>query len=230
MPADVLLLATERPAMQGVFIRLGHVAPHPFAVELLPIEGTEGMFARVRDAQVVVVDLGTSTPTSVALCATLRKQWPGVPLIAFVCCDRTLTPWQWTALEVLGLHGILDLRSSPEDLVRDIDQVTRGYTVMRVKRAGDAFGFSHGRQDPEGRRRTRGLAPDDLHLLELVCCGLSNHQIAVRLLKSHHTVHHQIDRLRLTLGLRNRTELAAWAGRNGLYEELAGAEEITPSA
>jgi len=34
---------------------------------------------------------------------------------------------------------------------------------------------------------------------------------------SRHTVHHHVERLCRELGTRNRTELAAWAGRNGLY-------------
>ena len=56
----------------------------------------------------------------------------------------------------------------------------------------------------------------------LVAQGLSDREIGARLHLSRHTVHHKIERLRGDLGLRNRTELAAWAGRQGLYPPSGG--------
>jgi hypothetical protein len=43
---------------------------------------------------------------------------------------------------------------------------------------------------------------------------------------SPHTVKHHIDQVRRELRVRNRTELAAWAGRNGFY--VRGDESRAP--
>jgi DNA-binding NarL/FixJ family response regulator len=56
-----------------------------------------------------------------------------------------------------------------------------------------------------------------LEVIALVAHGLSDREIGARLHLSRHTVHHKIERLRDDLGLKNRIELAAWAGRHGLY-------------
>jgi DNA-binding NarL/FixJ family response regulator len=56
-----------------------------------------------------------------------------------------------------------------------------------------------------------------LEVITLVAHGLSDREIGARLHLSRHTVHHKIERLRDDLGLKNRIELAAWAGRHGLY-------------
>jgi DNA-binding NarL/FixJ family response regulator len=56
-----------------------------------------------------------------------------------------------------------------------------------------------------------------VELLQLVARGLPDHEIGRRLHMSPHTVKHHIEDLRDGLGARNRIELAAWAGRNGLY-------------
>ena len=65
-----------------------------------------------------------------------------------------------------------------------------------------------------GRPERREL---QLQLLELVALGLPDHEIGRRLHLSPHTVKHQIEDLRTALRVRNRTELAAWAGKNGFY-------------
>ena len=54
-------------------------------------------------------------------------------------------------------------------------------------------------------------------LLQMITCGLSDREIAERIHRSPHTVKHQIERLRDRLELRNRIELAAWAGAMGYY-------------
>jgi DNA-binding CsgD family transcriptional regulator len=57
----------------------------------------------------------------------------------------------------------------------------------------------------------------DLRMLELLAFGLPDHEIGRRLYLSPHTIKHHVEHLRWELGLRNRIELAAWAGRHGFY-------------
>jgi DNA-binding NarL/FixJ family response regulator len=61
----------------------------------------------------------------------------------------------------------------------------------------------------------------DQTLIGLVSLGLSDQEIGRKLRLSPHTVHHRIERLRTELGVRNRIELAAWAGYQGVYGRAA---------
>jgi DNA-binding NarL/FixJ family response regulator len=61
------------------------------------------------------------------------------------------------------------------------------------------------------------LGAEHERLLTLVARGLSDRQIGAEVALSWHTVNHRIKQLCRLLGVRNRTELAAWAAVHGLY-------------
>ena len=60
------------------------------------------------------------------------------------------------------------------------------------------------------------LTPRELDVLKLVAQGLSNANIARRLVLSQHTVHRHLANILHKLGLSSRAAAAAWAGRAGL--------------
>jgi DNA-binding NarL/FixJ family response regulator len=61
------------------------------------------------------------------------------------------------------------------------------------------------------------LDADDLQLLGLVACGLSDVEIGMRLQLGERTVRDRVRSLRQVLQVKNREELAAWAGAHGYY-------------
>ena len=61
------------------------------------------------------------------------------------------------------------------------------------------------------------LREEEARLAALVACGLSNAEIARRCHVAPDTVHHRVARLCARLDVRNRVELAAWAGAHGLW-------------
>jgi LuxR family maltose regulon positive regulatory protein len=61
------------------------------------------------------------------------------------------------------------------------------------------------------------LSGREVALLTLVARGLSNHEIGGVLHLSAHTIKHGVERLSQKIGVRNRVELAAWAGSNRHY-------------
>jgi DNA-binding NarL/FixJ family response regulator len=65
---------------------------------------------------------------------------------------------------------------------------------------------------------TQDLNSNDRHLLELVARGLSDNRIGDELHMSGRAVRKHVVRLRQTLGVGSREELAAWAGTHGLYQ------------
>jgi DNA-binding CsgD family transcriptional regulator len=60
------------------------------------------------------------------------------------------------------------------------------------------------------------LTPRELDVLRLVAQGLSNPDIARRLVLSEHTVHRHLANILRKLGLSTRTAAAAWGARAGL--------------
>ena len=60
------------------------------------------------------------------------------------------------------------------------------------------------------------LTPRELDVLKLVAQGLSNSEIARRLVLSEHTVHRHLANILRKLGLSSRAAAAAWGARTGL--------------
>jgi DNA-binding NarL/FixJ family response regulator len=60
------------------------------------------------------------------------------------------------------------------------------------------------------------LTPRELEVLKLVAQGLSNADIAQRLVLSEHTVHRHLANILRKLSLSSRAAAAAWGVRTGL--------------
>ena len=163
-------------------------------------------------ATVAVVDFALDPSAAVQMCRALRAHDSRLALVAVVCCAHAVTPQAVRALAGAGVTTMLDLRMVREEALRALRATLRGESVLHLS-------FGGGRRatlaDIVSGRRLRG--DDGLRLLELVALGLTDHEIGTRLHLSPHTVKKRIEYLRDELGVRNRTELAAWAGRQGLY-------------
>ncbi|HEX5090469.1 MAG TPA: LuxR C-terminal-related transcriptional regulator [Nocardioides sp.] len=101
-------------------------------------------------------------------------------------------------------------------------QVFRELQATRYADEATALLRSLGVRTP-GARSPELLTAREAEVLELLGLGLSNRQIAERLVLSAKTVEHHVSRILAKLGLRNRSEAAAYAVRNP-GAKVAGAD------
>ena len=67
------------------------------------------------------------------------------------------------------------------------------------------------------QERNEALSPRQQEVAALVAQGLSNKEIAERLVITEGTTANHVETILKRLGLRNRVELAVWAVEHGLY-------------
>jgi DNA-binding NarL/FixJ family response regulator len=211
-----ILLATTRPAVRTFFEALG-VRVAPIAADGTPDAAPGG--------DVAVVDVALDPMGATDLCRRLHEQRPELPIVALVCCPQALAPWNLRGLFAVGVSSVIDLRADRDDTRTALLSAARGETVLHVQlsRGGAAL-----LQDVFSVRPARRQL--QFRLLELVALGLPDHEIGRRLHLSPHTVKHSIENLWTAVGARNRTELAAWAGRNGFYEPAGSGPANGPRA
>ncbi|WP_241562535.1 response regulator transcription factor [Streptomyces hoynatensis] len=129
-----------------------------------------------------------------------------------------------SVLEALraGARGFLTKDVGAEEIERALRRVTGGQAVIDPAvqhHLVDAIagGPPAAPAGPEGAPpRPEGLTPRETEVLRLVGAGLSNAEIARRLVVSEATVKSHINHLFAKLGVRDRAQAVAWAWRHGL--------------
>ena len=213
-----VLIASTRAAVHGFFGALSADARSRFAVVPLQL-GSDDVDAHadvVAEVDAAVVDVGVEKAAALDLCGDLRERRPDLPVAALFCCPHSVTPWELRAVFSAGVSSVIDLQATSDEALRALHRVARGESVLHLQSLGvyqSRLGDLLAGRELKSRTRVR--------LLELVAQGLPDREIGERLHLSPHTVKHHIESLRAQVGVRNRTELAAWAGRYGFYSQEA---------
>ncbi|MFC4064436.1 response regulator [Actinoplanes subglobosus] len=128
-----------------------------------------------------------------------------------------------------GASGFLVKDTEPVDLLRGVRAVAAGDGLLspsvtrRVIGSFTAAAVAHGRQ-PEVPRELDQLTDREREVLGLVAEGLSNDEIAARLVISPATAKTHVSRTMIKLGARDRAQLVVYAYEAGLIRPgwLAG--------
>jgi DNA-binding NarL/FixJ family response regulator len=176
----------------------------------------------IERAMVAVIDTAMESLEAAEICRELQRQRAQLPVVTLLCCPTSLTPWHLEMLASAGVRGIIDLQAAPEEIGRILQRVVRGQAVFHLHVDGDSAGFLPRILAAERGRRAEALRLNatDADLLGYLAQGLPDRAIGERLHLSPHTIKHYIERLRDTVGARNRIELASWAGRHGFYPQV----------
>jgi DNA-binding NarL/FixJ family response regulator len=211
-----LLLFTDRPALE-VFFR-----PLTELLEVAPVSLETLGSSDLGDLPVAIVDISLDPAVAIEVCRDLHRRRADLPIVAVVCCPHAVTPWALRGLLGGAIRAVLDLREAQEGVAQALERVARGASVLHVQ-----LRHGHGEILADLLAAKEQWSETQLRLLELVVQGLPDHEIGKRLHLSPHTIKHHIEHLRHELRLRNRIELAAWAGRNGFYDAGAGSPPVT---
>jgi LuxR family maltose regulon positive regulatory protein len=108
-----------------------------------------------------------------------------------------------------GCPSLVECLNSTEELREPLSQLC-------VRPGGESLAAALGRQSPIRPRRQHAhlLSPREWDVLERVCAGLQNQEIATQLFISPKTVKTHLQNIYSKLGVKSRTEAAMWAARN----------------
>ncbi len=207
-----LVLVTNRPLI--VLLFQGLAQRSTLSIDVMPRSAgaIEQLDEQLAGAAGALVDLGTDVDGSLDFCRELHRGHPLLPLAALVCCTWALTPSQLQTLLRLGVRSVFDLHGGPDEVIKTLETTVHGGSELHLTLEPAAADFLRELVTSREPRSATKAA-----LLELVSVGLPEREMGRLLHLSPHTVKHHIEDLRRELHLRNRVELAAWAGRHGFY-------------
>ncbi|MFD5497076.1 response regulator [Streptomyces sp. NPDC001812] len=174
--------------------------------------------ARRLRPDVVVMDI--RMPLLDGIEATRLLAGPGVaePVRVLVVTTFNLDEYVYEALRA-GASGFLLKDAPPRDLVDGIRTVAAGESLLApavTRRLVGRFADRIRRPRAPATEALSALAPRETEVLRLIAEGLSNAEIADRMVISRETVKTYVSRILTKLGLRDRVQAVVLAHRVGL--------------
>ena len=150
------------------------------------------------------------------LATTLRKLAPRPVLLI----SGGMQPVVLQRLLREGVAGIVTKSSPSEILIKAIDSVSSGKVWLQRDLLAETFGeSSHVRRACSEERRIVQLTQREREIIAVASGGLTNRQVANKLLISEATVRHHLSSIFAKLRVANRGELIIFAYRHGLADE-----------
>ena len=158
---------------------------------------------------------------------TIRALTEKLPHLAVVIMTRPQSTEAFLPILQAGARGYLSVNLSSQEFVQALRMLAKGDIVVsqemadgiKVELAADQA--SKGKDDVSGRER---------EVLQLVCQGATNREIAERLIVSEHTVKVHLRNILNKLNLRNRQQIAAYAVQEGLVTDIKSEDALGPAS
>jgi DNA-binding NarL/FixJ family response regulator len=156
--------------------------------------------------RVVVMDAAMPNTNGLAATQVIARKWPDVAVLMLsMHSEQTLVRQALAA----GAKGYVLKNAIDLDLAAAVKRVANGETVI-----DPAVDVGH---TPGEKSR---LTPREMEVLQLICKGLSNKEIAVQLNVSANTVAVHRASIMNTVGVHKTAELVMYALQNGLVNPL----------
>jgi two-component system response regulator NreC len=204
---------TREPAPITVVLVEDHAVLRRTLRRLLDVEGDVSVLAeasdfatgtehvRARGPQVLVVDLGRPTGTTIETIAQLRAQIPATEVVVLTMQESPLAAQQ--TLDAGAVGFVLKDRADSE-LLEAIRRAARGQEFVSVRVAA---GLEALRRAVDGDE----LTPREVEIVRLIALGHTSAEIATKLHRSRRTVETHRARIFGKLGLKTRAELVQFA-------------------
>lgn len=177
--------------------------------------GLEALELATREKpDVIVMDITLPDISGIETTRQIRRSQPNSAIIAL-----TIHEDEQYFFEMLqaGAAGYVPKRAAPEDLISAIraaySEEIYLYPTLAKALVSDFLGRSHSVIEDNALEE---LTPREMEVLELLAEGLSNDEIAQRLVISPHTVARHRENLMRKLGLHSKSELVKYAIRKGI--------------
>jgi DNA-binding NarL/FixJ family response regulator len=216
-PTRVLIADDQRVVREGLAMLLDLLG----GVEVVgTAEDGERALELVRELQpdVVLMDLRMPRCDGVRATARLREQAPSTRVLVLTTYadDRSVLD----ALRA-GARGFLTKDAGAEQIEAALAAVMRGEAAIDPAVAHHLVEAVASGAPPRPERASApelpdGITPREAQVLELIAGGLSNAEIAQRLVVTEATVKSHINHLFTKTGVRDRAQAVAYAYRNGL--------------
>jgi DNA-binding NarL/FixJ family response regulator len=217
-----VLIADDQPVVRdGLAMLLGLI--EDVEIVATAADGVEAVErARAARPDVVLMDLRMPRLAGAAATRQILEALPGTRVLVLTTYadDDSLFP----ALQA-GAHGYLTKDASAEEIEQAIRALVAGRTHLdpSVQQRLVSAVLEHDRPrraDEPARERVREppdqLTPREVEVLELIAAGLSNGEIAERLVLSGATVKTHVNRIFSKTGARDRAQAVRYAYRHGL--------------
>lgn len=161
---------------------------------------------------IALVDLHMPPPGGIRAIAAIRRVEQACRVLAM-----SGTADQALAIEALqaGAEGFFPKVAEPEDLVAPLMAALEGWSVVPA----DLLRALVDAQRPSGQGNTTGLTPGERDLWQIIAQGGTTAEVAASLYVSERTAKRLVASLLRRLGVANRAEAAALAGRAGLLDD-----------
>ncbi|MER6833861.1 response regulator transcription factor [Streptomyces cellulosae] len=165
---------------------------------------------------IVLMDIRMPELDGIEATARVTAAHPEVKVLVLTTFD--LDEYVYEALRA-GASGFLLKDASAEQLAEAVRVVAAGDALLApgvTRRLIAEFSRLDPRPRTPLRRKVGDLTERETEVLSLIAQGLSNAEIAVRLVVAEQTVKTHVGRILVKLGLRDRTQAAVFAYESGL--------------
>jgi len=210
-PITVLVVDDHAVVREGV--RAFLVTQPDLAVVGTAASGEEALrLAAEHVPDVVVMDLVMPGMDGVETTRRLRQISPRSQVLVLTSYDQD--EFIFPAIRA-GAHSYLLKEVGPEELADAIRKAARGEAVLHPRVAARVIQELHGARQDQPNAFTQ-LSERELEVLKLIANGLSNAEIAARLIISEKTVKSHVSNILDKLHLEDRTQAAVYAWREGV--------------
>lgn len=206
MPITVLLVDDHEVVRRGLRDLLNEETDIEVAAEASSVGEALAVAARVRP-NVAVVDMRLSDGDGVELCRELRSsEHPPACLVLTAFDDEDAL----VGAIMAGASGYLLKQVRGHDVVNAVREVAAGRSLLDPITTARIFNRV---RRPEPADPAGSLTEREREVLDLIGAGLSNREIAQRLFLAEKTVKNHVTALLAKLGMKRRTQAAAWVAR-----------------